>query len=230
METVINQSFLEKRGKYARWGSYVGFVALFVGLLTALRQPLISYVFLLVGLLGASMGSYMANRYVREPRADQKIADALESLDKRYVLYSYYLPSDHVVFSHHGFTVLEPRSQEGVITHEDGRWNHKAGFRKIMQIFGEPSLGKPDQDLEQQIAWVREWVEQIPSEEEIAVDGAIVFTSPSAELHIKDLDYPAVDLKALPDFIREGHHERPPLSTRQRREIRSMLDEMVAQD
>ncbi len=229
MQSVVNQEFLDKRGKYARWGSYIGFAALFIGLITALRQPLLSYLFLLIGLLAASFGSYMSNRYVREPRPDQRLAEAMENLDKRYVLYNYYLPSDHVVFSHHGFTVLEPRPHEGEVIYRDGRWKHKAGFRKILQFFGEPALGKPDQDLERQVEWVQEFVEQIPSEEEIAVHGAIVFTHPNVELDLEDLDIPAVKLDELPEFMKEGLRDQPFLSTSQRREIRSMLDDMVAQ-
>lgn len=79
MESFVNQPFIDKQAKYAKWGSYVGFGALFLGLLTTSRQPILAYVFLLVGLLGATFGSYMASRYVREPRPDQTLAEVMET-------------------------------------------------------------------------------------------------------------------------------------------------------
>ena len=147
MQSFVNQPFLAKRAKYSKWGLYVGFGSLFAGLMTATRIPLLAYLLLLVGLLGATFGSYMANRYVREPRVDQVLENMLGGMDKRYSLYSYYLPSDYVIVSHFGLTVVVPRTQDGEISYTDGRWRHKAGIRKVMQFFGEPSLGKPDQDL-----------------------------------------------------------------------------------
>lgn len=229
MESIVNLPFLRKRGKLARWGSLLGFLALLAGLLTAGQQLLlVSYALLLVGLLGASVGSYMANRYVREPRADQRLARALESLDKRYVLYSYYLPSEQVLFCHFGFTVIEVRNQEGAVRYADGRWTHKAGFRKILQLFGEPSLGKPEQDLQREVNWMRQWVTKFKGDQEIAVNGVIVFTNPSVQLDIQGLDTPFATLETLPQAIRDAFGNQPPLTTSRRREIRSMLDDLVA--
>ena len=54
MQSFVNELFLAKRAKYAKWGSYLGFGALFLGLLTTTRNPILAYVFLLVGLLGAA--------------------------------------------------------------------------------------------------------------------------------------------------------------------------------
>ena len=69
------------------------------------KDVLLAYLFLLVGLIGATFGSYMANRYVREPRADQTFASQLGELDKRFALYNYFALGDHVVASHHGITL-----------------------------------------------------------------------------------------------------------------------------
>jgi hypothetical protein len=230
METVVNQPFLTKRGKYGRWGSLIGLAALFAGLLTAGQQMLlISYACLLIGLVGASVGSYMANRYVKEPRADQRLAKALESLDRRHVLYCYYLPSEQVLFSHYGFTVLEVRNQDGAISYADGRWRHKAGFRKFLQLFGESSLGKPEHDLQREIGWVRDWLAKIEGGQEIPVDGVIVFTNPAAQLDIQGLDCRYATVDELAQMVKEGLRDQPPLSTSRRHEIRSMLDDLVAQ-
>ncbi len=230
MEHFVNQPFLTKRAKIARWGSYVGLGALFIGLMSSMRYPLLSYAFLLIGLLGAAIGSYMANHYVREPRADQVLAQALDGLDKRFALYSYYLPSNHVLASHLGLTVLEPRAQSGEITFQKGRWHHQAGWRKILQIFGEPTLGRPDQDLLQEIKWVKEWVEKAMPEEEIPVNGIIVFTNPKVTLNLKDQPpVPAVTAEELPRFLKESPRTMPVLTTAKQKALRRLLDEVVAQ-
>lgn len=228
MEAFTNQAFLAKRGKYARVGSFVGLAALLGGLFTVVNYPLISYALLFVGLISASIGSYLANRYVREPRADQILINALDGLDKRYALYSYYLPSEHVLFSHFGFTVIDARPQQGEISYANGRWHHKAGMRKLLQLFGEPSLGRPDKDLEREIQWVREWAQKISPDEEIPVNGVIVFTHPSVTLDIQGLEWPVLKVEDLPQWIKGAFQGRPPLSTSRRREIRSALDELVA--
>jgi len=228
MQNIVNTPFLEKRARYARWGSYVGFGALFIGLITTNRSPILAYVFLLIGLLGASIGSYFTSRYVREPRADQTLGQAMESLDRRYTLYNYYLPSDHVVASHYGLTVLIPRYQTGLVTYEHGKWRHKAGFRKIMQLFGEPHLGKPDQDLEREMGWVKEWIDQVLPEDDIPVNGAVVFTDPKVELHATGAPVPVLKAEELARFMKVGLKGQRIIPTSVQNKLRKVLDEVVA--
>jgi len=229
MDSFLNEPFLEKRRKYARWGSYIGFGALFVGLMTTTRSPLLAYLFLLIGLIGATFGSYMANRYVREPRPDQVFKDKLSELDKRYALYNYYPLGDHVMLSHYGITVLEPRAQEGEITYESGRWRHKAGFRKVFQLFGEPSLGKPDQDVIRQVKWVKDWIDEVMPEEGIPVNGVVVFTRSNLALHVSGNEVPIVKAEDLAAFMKQGLKGQPTLSTAKQKELRRVMDEVISQ-
>lgn len=228
MDNIVNQPFLAKRAKYSKWGSYLGLGALFIGLVAS-RQPLVSYVFLLVGLLGASIGAYLGNRYVKEPRVDQAMAKALEELDKRYALFNYYFPSQHVLASHLGLTVLEPRAQAGEVRLSNGRWRHKAGARKLLQFLGEPGLGRPDEDLVHNIAQVKQWITQLMPEDEIPVAGVIVFTNPKVMLVIEDAKPPVVAVQELAQYLKTGLKGAPVLSTAKQKELRRALDEAVAQ-
>ena len=229
MESFVNQPFIDKQAKYAKWGSYVGFGALFLGLLTTSRQPIIAYVFLLVGLLGATFGSYMASRYVREPRPDQTLAEVMAGLDKRFSAYHYYLPSNHVIVSHHGFTVVEPRLMQGTISFDGSRWRHRAGFRKLMQLFGEPSLGKPDQDVERHIGWVKEWIDEVLPEMDVPVNGIVLFAGDGVELDLSgESDVPVMVAADLATYLKEGLKGLPTLSTAKQKELRRLLDEVVA--
>ncbi|MEA3407694.1 MAG: hypothetical protein U9R48_06400 [Chloroflexota bacterium] len=229
MEVYTNHELLEKRAKYAKWGSYVGFGALFLGLMTTSRSPILAYLFLVIGLLGASVGSYMTNRYVREPRADQTLEDALGQLDKRYALYNYYLSSDHVVASHHGLTILKPRGQKGTVIYEEGGWRHKAGWRRLLQLFGEPALGKPHKEVEEEVGWLKEWVDQV-MEEDIPVNGVIVFTDPEVHLHVEDDDaFPIMVLDDLPRYMQQDLKEQPTIRTATQTKLRSLLDGVIRQ-
>jgi len=229
MQSYVNEAFLAKRSKYAKYGMYVGFGALFIGLMVTNRNPLVAYLFLLVGLIGATFGSYMSNRYVREPRADQLLDDALAPLDKRYSAYHYSLACNHLLLSHYGLTVIEPQHQEGRIGYSDGRWQHKAGWRKALQLFGEPSLGKPDQELRRDIEWVEGWVKEILPDEDIPVNGVIVFTNERATLEVSG-EHPAMMLAGdLARYLKEALKGQPTLATSRLKELRRLLDE-VAQE
>ncbi|MHB0857544.1 MAG: hypothetical protein ACYC5M_08235 [Anaerolineae bacterium] len=226
MQNRVNQSFLTKRGKIARWGTYIGIGALVIGLMTTTRSILISYAFMLVGLIGASIGSYMTSRYVREPRADQIITTALEGLDKRFAGYHYLLGTNHVIASHYGLTVVIPKAQDGLITFQNGRFRHKAGFRRVFQFFGEQGLGKPDQELAQEVGWVKEWIDQVMPEPSIPVNGVVVFTSPKAELQIRGANVPAVAVDQLADYMRTGLKGSTTLTTATQKDLRRLLDQV----
>ncbi|MGI6368233.1 MAG: hypothetical protein ACOX2L_07760 [Anaerolineae bacterium] len=225
MQAFANQPFLEKRRKLARWCNYIGLGALFGGLFLASRSPAISSGLLLVGVFAASMGAFMANRYVREPRPDQLLSRALDGLDKRYTLLSYYLPTEHVLFSHDGFTAIIARSQQGTIRCAQGRWTHKQRGRWFKQLMGEPSLANPMQDLARERQDLQRWAtsQQLG---DVPINGLVVFTGKDVVLELKDPSVPAVTLSHLADYVREGSTAAP-LTTSQRREIENKLHALV---
>jgi len=230
MEAFINEAFLKRRKRLASWATYVAIGSLVLGLIMSTRQIAVSYALLLVGMLGATVGSQLTAAYVREPRADSVLAEALSGMDKRFALYCYFLPSHHVVVSHHGLTILMPRAQKGEVAFENGKWRHKAGARKLMQLFGEPTLGRPDADAQQEAKWVAEWAQQAIPELEVPISEVIVFTDPEITLFAGDTLVPAVKVADLPTFLREGLKELPTLPTAAQKELRRKLDAVVQAD
>ncbi len=227
MQAFTNESFLDKRAKIARYTSLIGLGALVGGVFTVSTAIWLSYGLLIIGLIAASVASYLSNQYIREPRADKVLQRVLDGLDKRYALYSYYLPSSHVVASHHGLTVLVARAQRGAISVEGGRWRHRAGWRKVLQFFGEPGLGRPDLDLQHEMARLQAWIAARNLPEQISVTGAVVLTHPEALLTAKDTPYPVLTASQVADFLRQGLTEAPVLSTATQKELRRTLDEVV---
>jgi hypothetical protein len=228
VENIVNEPFLAKRTKYAKYASYVGFGALLIGLLTARPEMMwLAYVMLMIGLVAASIGSFLANRYVKEPRADKVLADALENLDKRYVLYQYHFPTSHLLLSHFGLTVLDPYAQAGEISYSGGRWRHKAGIRKVMQFFGDPALGKPEQELQRETERIKKWIDESLPEENIPVNGVIVFTNPNARLTVEG-DVRAVKADGLAAFMKDGLKGGAVLTTSMQKQLRKMLDDAIS--
>lgn len=233
MHVRVNDRYLAKRRNFAKWGGYIGIGSLLVGLwiTTSSNTSLqyLVYLFLLVGLFGATFGSYMTNRYVREPRGDQVLVKTLEKLDDRYTLYAYYLPSSLVIASHYGLTVVEPQAQGGEIRYQNGRWQHKAGWGRLGQFFGEPSLGRPEQTLAQEINMVQKWAAEALPEQEIPVNGVVLFTNPKATLHLKDAPVPAMTAEGLLAHMRQGLKGQPLLSTARQKELGRVLDARVGE-
>jgi hypothetical protein len=151
----------------------------------------------------------------------------LENLDKRYVLYQYYFPTSHLLLSHFGLTVLDPYAQAGEISYRDGHWRHKAGIRKLMQFFGDPALGKPEQELRREIERVKKWIDESLAEESIPVSGVIVFTNANARLTIKG-DMNAVKADGLAAFMKDGLKGGAVLTTSMQKQLRKMLDDAIS--
>jgi hypothetical protein len=182
----------------------------------------------LVGLVGATVGSHFTSTYVREPRPEQMFLHLLDGLDKRYAVYCYYMPSNHVVLSHYGLTVLLPKAQKGVITYANGRWQHKAGMRKLLQLIGEPGLGNPEKELASEMKWIKDWLVKKAPELEVPVQGVIVFTHPEATLDTSASPTPAMLAADLADYFRQGMKGQTTLSTSNQKELRRLLDAVVA--
>ncbi|MHB1355348.1 MAG: hypothetical protein ACYCZF_05140 [Anaerolineae bacterium] len=228
MEIYINAPFLKQRATIGKYSTWAGVAALLIGLFMASRSIWMSYLSLLVGLVGATVGSHFSSTYVREPRADRVFSHLLDGLDKRYAVYCYYMPSNHVVLSHYGLTVLLPKAQKGQITYNNDRWQHKAGMRKLLQLIGEPGLGNPEKELTSEVKWVKDWVARTAPELEVPVQGVIVFIHPEATLIASGSPVPAMESVDLPDYLRQGMKGQTTLTTANQKELRRLLDAVVA--
>ncbi len=222
MQVFVNEAFLAKRAKIARWGSIIGLAVLVLGLFVVGTNVTLSYVFLIVGFICATVASFIMYQYVREPRADQVIAKALRQVDRRYSLYSYYLPSDNVILSHHGITVVIPRMQKGRVWYDGKRWHHKAGFSKVKQFFGEPGVGRPELDVAQDIRTMQKWLAK-RGMEDVPVNGLVVFVNPEIELELDNPPVPVVQPDNVADFFKEKLDNAPKISTARLKELRRII-------
>jgi hypothetical protein len=74
---------------------------------------------------------------------------------------------------------------------------------------------------------MRRWVAKQGLGADVPVNGAVVFTNENATVSVQGLGIPAVSLSGLATLMRDGLDVQAPLSTSQRREVESKLDELV---
>ena len=71
-------------------------------------------------------GIYFANRWVRKPRPEDSLAEALRTLGDGYNLYNYTcLPGKHVLLMPNGVMVFETINLAGDFSYLNGRWKEK---------------------------------------------------------------------------------------------------------
>ena len=90
MKVVTDKKLVAQGQKYGKIASLVGLAVLIAGLLVSFRQMsiLLAYGCLIVGFIISNIGIYLANKWVREPRADQALAKVLKGFDDKYTLYN----------------------------------------------------------------------------------------------------------------------------------------------
>ena len=86
MQNITNEERIAKGARIGKIGVFVSLGFLAAGLIISLMFPTsslmwVSLVCLVVGILISAVGTMNMNRWVREPRADQALAQALKGFD-----------------------------------------------------------------------------------------------------------------------------------------------------
>lgn len=207
MRIVKNEKLIKRRSRWARLILPVGLAALVVGFVLSLNQGNAtaqtgSWLALVIGMLCASAGVYLADRWIslpNRPRADVTLEESLKSLDVKHKLYSFAVPpTEQLLLSPAGLTVFLVKKQDGTIECKDGRWRNKISIFQWLGSFTRERLGNPPQELEKLIGRVRETAQQAEPDAEVPVDGLIVLSSPRAIIKLDNCG----DLIAQPDELR----------------------------
>ena len=85
MRLTTNAKLIERQSKLARYATFGGLAILLGSLITSFMSntfPIaVAYGLLFVGFLLAYIGAVLANKYIKEPRADQALEKALKGFD-----------------------------------------------------------------------------------------------------------------------------------------------------
>jgi hypothetical protein len=180
-------------------------------------------VLLFVGFAVAATGIYFANRWVRKPRPEEILDQALKGLDDRHRLY-HYLPGGppHLLLSPSGIVLLETRSGEGAFRFGGDRWHQKMTLGKALRIIVEEPLGDPIADARRAAERLESILAaKIPGGDRVGVSPIVVFTHPAAVLQVKGSSIPVCQAKQLRGQLPKS---RQPLPASIQEGLRALMD------
>ena len=219
MNIATNDKLVKRNRRVAQIASISGLVVLIGGMVISFqRQDLlnISFASLIAGFVLSQIGIYFTNRWGRSPRPDELLNQALKGLDSKYAMYHYLTPVSHLLVGPAGVWILMPRNQRGTISLYKGRWRHSGGgfVQAYLKLFGQESLGRPDLEMQNDIANLQKYLEKKWSEGNSLPDirAAVVFTNEQVDIQIGDDETPpapTLQLSKLKEFIRKTAKNSP---------------------
>ena len=235
MQVATDTHLIEKGRKYGSITSLAGLAILILGLVISFLQRdslgqttvLLVYGCLLVGFILSNIGIYMANKWVREPRSDQLLEKVLKSLDKRYHLYNYCLPAQHVLVTPTGLITLVVKRQHGTISADGDRWQQKLTLGRLLRFLTEEGIGNPSREAKGEASSVARLLERQMPDQEIPVTPMVVLAAEPDKLdaNIQNPTVPVVLLADLKERIRAQGQETKPLPAAVSRQLVQVLDE-----
>jgi hypothetical protein len=224
MQVITNEKLIRNRARLGRVASFAGLGILILGLVASLfpQWLLASFGCLFVGFLLSQVGIYNANRWVKEPRADQILEKILKDFGDRYHLYNYVLPAPHVLLGPFGLCVIKPKHQSGQVRCEGEKWRQETGWRRmVFRLFGQEGLGNPTKEVRADVERLRRFLAQrLP--DDVPIEEVVVFTNPQVDLKTENAAVLVLDGTQFKLFLRNLSKERP-IPDSQRKELAEIL-------
>ncbi len=219
MKIVKNDKLIQRNGKIGQWMSFAALGVLGLGMYISFTMPDLfvwSLVCLAVGFIMTQIGMYLGVRYGRSPRPDEKLDAAMKGLHSEFTIYHYSTPVSHFLVGPAGAWVILPYHQRGRIFFDKNRWRMSGGgfMQAYMRIFGQEGIGRPDIDAENEAHVIRKFlVKKLEGNNIPEIKPVLVFTSDEVEVDAGDSPVPAMKLKQLKEFMRQGSKNRALTST-----------------
>jgi len=215
MRIITDEARIAKGARLGKIATFAGLGFLVGGLVISLvlqETPLLwlSFACLLIGLVISSVGTGNMNRWVREPRADQALAQGLKGFDDRYHLYNYTLPAPHVLLGPMGLYVLTAMGQDGVIHYEGGKFHRDFSLARVLRFMAEEGLGKPFNEADAQVEDLQAFLDDNNVGEGVQIQNILVFYNPKADLSASAPPRPVVIPKGLKKALRKQGDAKVP--------------------
>ena len=202
MKIFINHKKVNTRAQLSNLASVGGLVLLMVSVITSLFVPSwsnLTYVLMVVGMGVAMIGIYFANRWVRKPRPEESLSNALKSLDDHYRLFHYpNLRCDHVILTPTGIVALEVYNLAGSFTYRQGRWKEAMTIGRALRYIVEERVRNPVSSIQHTEFELREYLKkELGSNLSVSIKSIVVFSHPAVELDIKGAPIPICKIAKL---------------------------------
>jgi len=194
--------------------SFLGMGALLGGLLLVFWQETANLFFyqlaaLFAGWMLSQIGIYLGHRYLRHPRPDEVLDEALQKVARNGRLYHYVLPASHVLLLPTGIVVFITKYQSGKISVDGDKWQQKGlGLRRF---FGQEQLGNPTREAETSVEAMASFLnKEAPEVEEVPIGAIIVFTTKGVkDLDLKKSRIPAMHFTKVKGYLRQHKRSTP---------------------
>ncbi|MFQ5855785.1 MAG: nuclease-related domain-containing protein [Anaerolineae bacterium] len=229
MKVRTNHALIAGRQRLGRYAALAGLLILIGGLVTSFRWQTptmiaITYVALIVGMILSSIGIYLADKWVQEPRADQALERAMKGFDDSYRLYNYVLPADHVLASPYGVMVFTVKRHGETVRYVNGKWKHEQSIFRKLQSLSRERLGDPIRQMEREVERLAELLDRELPDADIPISGAIVFTHPDVVLQTDGAPADVLHVKKLKSYIRRANKRTGRISDEVLRGLEDALD------
>lgn len=214
MKVFRNDALIKRNKSISKYASIVGFAVLVGGLIMGFIDPerylIVQVLALPLGWLLSQVGLYMAHRYLRSPRPDEVIDEALGKVARDGRMYHYLLPVPHVLLMPAGPVVFVAKFQSGDISVEDGKWRQR-GVSFLRKLFSQESLGNPTREAENAVAALASFIDKrAPDVEEVPIGAIIVFTSKhGGDLDLDQSPIPAMHFTKLRGYFKQKAPREP---------------------
>jgi hypothetical protein len=235
MRVETNAVFVRQRRQFAQLFFLASFIVPVLGILIINTQspedfessPFFSLVlpFILLPIAYGVMmfGIRLSNRWIRRPRPEDVLEEAVRGAAHKSVFYNYYFsPANHVLVTPFGVFSITVRYQDGVYRYEGGRWTSpRSLLGRLVGLIRMDMIGNPVADAVREAQHVEQMIQQVaPS---VTVQPLVVFTDPRARVQVVDQpevpvlspDHPDRGLPSLREYLRElqKQERRPTLSS-----------------
>ncbi|MCP4425531.1 MAG: NERD domain-containing protein [Chloroflexi bacterium] len=174
----------------------------------------------------SQIGIYLSHRYLRRPRPDEVLDEAVKKVARNGRFYHYLLPVPHILLTPEGVTLFIAKYQGGEISVEGDRWKQKGvGIRKF---FGQEGIGNPTKEAEARVDILDKYLRKhAPDVEKVPIAPMIVFTSKGVHnLDVKTSRIPAMHYTKVKGYLRQ--HKRKPMPQTDYDAIRAAFDAKAA--
>jgi len=214
MKIIKNEKLITRNGKIGNWVSLGALIVLGIGMYISFTKPAwitYSLICLAVGFIMTQVGMYMGSRWGRSPRPDEKLDAGLKGLHSEFSIYHYATPVSHLLVGPSGLWVLMPFHQGGKVSFQNNRWKLTGGgfLQGYMRIFGQEGLGRPELESVGEANTLAKFLaKKLEGTAIPEIKPILVFTHDEVEVDAGDSPIPAMRLKQLKEFLRQGSKSR----------------------
>jgi len=229
MKAITNTQIIESRSKWAKRIAPLTMLFLVGGLITnflSINQPQYfrpTLILLALGFVFATISSYLTNRWVKEPRADQILSSLTKKFSNEFVLFNYTISPSHILMTPSRLYVIVVKQQDGPVKVDGYRFTRSFNWRLLFRFFADEGLGSPASDVMKGVKKLDKLLRSELSEEEIPdIAPLVVFSNKNVELSIADTVVPVLKINEVKSYLRENNKTKN-ISASQRNNLTKII-------